>query len=328
MKWLVADIGGTNARFALWQREEQKRGQKGQPEGQLTGIRTLSVAHYTSFEDALEDYLQGIQPDAACFAVAGPVITGPIMDTDFTFTNSPWQISCPLIKARFGFKVLHLINDFTAQSWALAELDLSALMQIGGGMRNTEAPRVALGPGTGLGVGALIKAQGHWTPVSGEGGHMGFKPHDALDLELLKLYWQETPRISDEKMLAGFGLETLYRLICTIEGHKIKALSAKQIITQALEAKEPFALKVVDRHLYHLGALAGDLALLFSAYGGVYLSGGIASALAPRLKTGHLREGFENKDRLKAMIKDIPIYLVKDDKAALLGAVRALEAQL
>lgn len=333
---LLADIGGTNARFALSHSPLAKESAKS---NRLYAQRTISVKDFANFQDAIANYLEqallepdlpfAAPPQSACFAVAGPVD-----QDDFSFTNSSWSFSQEALKAAFSFETLLVINDFAAQSWALSALEPQGLTCLKEGVSDAVAPRVVLGPGTGLGVGALIKTKQGFMPISGEGGHMGFKPQDALDLEILRLYWQEQARVSDERILAGFGLEALYRIMHRLHfdaqetSNPHPKLTAKQIVFAALSDKQPFALSVIDRHLLHLGALGGDLALLFMAKGGVYLNGGVAQALASYMPDSPLVAGFMNKGRMQKVLTQIPLFLINDANAALLGTRHALKSHL
>mgnify|MGYP001546924024 CR=1 FL=1 len=323
MTYLLADIGGTNARFAL-----AEPGTLGRADC-IRVVQKLKVADYDTPEQAVEAYLKAsdCQPTAACIAVAGPV-TGDA----FTFTNSPWQFSAKAMAQRFGMKQVKVINDFQAQALGLPFIQSGALTQIGGPEPESEskdqANKIVLGPGTGLGFGGLIRSGNQWQAVTGEGGHVSFAPQDALDLELLRLYWQQHGgRISYERILAGFGLEQLYALMGQALNWDQDALPASEITRLALAA-EPHAMDCAKRYLRHLGSYAGDMAMVFTSLGGVYLTGGVALALEPLLGLGDLRAGFEDKGRISHIPQQSPIYLIKTDETPFLGALYSLEESL
>lgn len=322
MTYLLADIGGTNARFAL-----AEPGSLGQA-GCVTRVQKLKVADYDRPNDAVAAYLEAVdvQPTAACIAVAGPV-TGDV----FKFTNSPWVFSAQGLAQQFGMSRVKVINDFQAQALGLPFIQTSDLSQIGGPAENdAQANKIVLGPGTGLGFGALIhhadtEGTSHWEAVTGEGGHVSFAPQDALDLEILSLYWQlQGGRISYERILAGFGLEQLYRLMSQALGWGQATLPASEITRLALAA-EPKALACAKRYLRHLGSYAGDMSMVFTSLGGVYITGGVALALEPLLGLGDLRAGFEDKGRISHIPQGCPLYLIKTDETPFLGALYSLE---
>lgn len=317
---LLADIGGTNARFAVAELPSGALTPVSGPQDQpprIQALRKLKVADYATPGDAVAAYLRetGARPFAACIAVAGPV-TGDY----FQFTNSPWAFSAQGLADQFGFSLVKVINDYEAQALGLPFLPQSALTQIGGQPADPLGPRVILGPGTGLGIGALIHDKGHYAAVQGEGGHISFAPQDSFEAELLARYWREHHRISAERLLAGFGLEALYRLM----NPELAPLKASAIAEQALtEAASP-ARRVALRYLRMLGSYMGDLCLIFTAYGGMYLTGGVAQGLKPLLAEGSLRTGFEYKGRLSHIPQRAPIFLIETDETPFYGALYAL----
>ncbi len=317
---LLADIGGTNARFALANAkavsdETTPLGQESKPK--IKALTKLKVANYTTPAEAIAAYLSqtGAKPEAACIAVAGPV-TGD----HFHFTNSPWAFSAKGLAAQFGLSLVKVINDYEAQALGLPFLQPDVLTQIGGRPAAPAAPRVILGPGTGLGIGALVTDQGHYAAVQGEGGHISFAPQDAFEAELLARYWREHHRVSAERLLAGFGLEALYRLM----NPELAPLSAADIAAQALTDPASPARAVALRYLRMLGSYMGDLCLIFTAYGGMYLTGGVAQGLKPLLAEGSLRAGFEYKGRMSHIPERTPIFLIETDETPFYGALYAL----
>jgi glucokinase len=317
---LLADIGGTNARFAVAELPSGALTPVSGPQDQppsIQALRKLKVADYPTPGDAVAAYLRetGARPFAACIAVAGPV-TGDY----FQFTNSPWAFSAQGLADQFGFSLVKVINDYEAQALGLPFLPQSALTQIGGQPADPLGPRVILGPGTGLGIGALVHDKGHYAAVQGEGGHISFAPQDAFEAELLARYWREHHRISAERLLAGFGLEALYRLM----NPELAPLKASAIAEQALSDPASPARRVALRYLRMLGSYMGDLCLIFTAYGGMYLTGGVAQGLKPLLAEGSLRTGFEYKGRLSHIPQRAPIFLIETDETPFYGALYAL----
>lgn len=324
---LLADIGGTNARFALARADSGLAGLNGnaadtpdvgqETKPKIEALTKLKVADFATPGEAVAAYLSqtGAKPVAACIAVAGPV-TGD----HFQFTNSPWAFSAQGLADQFGLSLVKVINDYEAQALGLPFLQPEALTQIGGLAPDPASPRVILGPGTGLGIGALVTDKGHYAAVQGEGGHISFAPQDAFEAELLARYWREHHRISAERLLAGFGLEALYRLM----NPELAPLKAADIAQQALELPASPARTVALRYLRMLGSYMGDLCLIFTAYGGMYLTGGVAQGLKPLLSEGSLRAGFEFKGRMAHIPQRTPIFLIETDETPFYGTLYAL----
>lgn len=314
---LVADIGGTNARFAI-----------ATPVG-LQKIATLAVAHYDHCGDAIDDYLRhaGVSESdlgAACFAVASPVGAGEIR-----FTNSPWRFTRESLVDRFRFPQLRLINDFEALALQVPHCPANALQTLRVGGARPESARVVLGPGTGLGVAGLVpvaSAEGahRWQAVPGEGGHVAFAPADEFEVELLRYLQTLYGRVSVERIASGPGLTDLYRFLCRRDGASPIDERPEAIAQRALAAADSRSLEAVKRFLAVVGGFAGDAALMFGAVGGVYLGGGILPKLLAVVSDSDFFVRFNAKGRYESWVEQIPIHLITDDTAALRGAALAL----
>lgn len=313
--WLVADLGGTHARFAL--SEGGARPVAGQ---------VLEAAAFATPGEAIAAYLDatGARPAAACLAVAGPVGG----DT-FRFTNNPWTLSCEALRRAFGWHTLLLENDFAALAWALPALTADDLRPLGPARpAAADAPCAVLGPGTGLGVALLARGPAGWWPLPGEGGHAGFAPQDALEIALLEVLAGSHARVCNENLLSGAGLTALYAALCEVEGAAPAAPAPARITATALDGSDARAVRVLDLFCAILGAVAGDVALVGGARGGVYVGGGIAPRIADFLAASRFRARFEAKGLQRDYVAAIPTWLITAPAPALAGAALALRARI
>jgi len=249
---LIADIGGTNARFAL----------AGQAPGEFKASKTLKCADYKTAELAISAYLQQQQIDhldSLCFAAAGP-----IEDQAIHLTNNHWFIHMGQLREKFAVKSAHLLNDFEAISYALPHLTKSQLTSVGG---NWDLPIGAdlslgvIGPGSGLGIGGFIKRGGIAYPLVTEGGHAWFSPENPYQIEVLNVLFNKYKRVSNERLLSGPGLVNIYQTICLIEGVTAKEVDAQEIGRLATMEMEHQCQKTLAFFFEVLGQVAGDVAL-------------------------------------------------------------------
>lgn len=310
---LVADIGGTNARFALAEIDTLA----------LSDIRQVRCGDHPSLEAALADYLGHLaaKPDRAAIAVAGPV-TG----AEISLTNSTWSFAAPELCRRFSLKTVELLNDFAALALSLPYLSAADLHQIGGAAPVEHAAKAVLGPGTGLGVAGLVWSGSHWIPLPGEGGHMSLGAGDERQLALLERLRKGRPHLSAERALSGPGLAELYQAVAASRGLTPGALQPNDVILRGLAAEDEIAVEALELFVTWLGRFAGDAALLLGARGGVYLGGGIAPKLIAKLLSGPFRQAFEDKGRMSAYLAPIPVYVILAEFATLIGAAAALRA--
>jgi len=305
---LVADIGGTNARFA-WVDDT----------GRPKEAKTLVVRDYPSIGEAIEAYAGGVPLSEACIAVACPT-----HDDVIRFTNSPWQFSRRSLKQRFGLDRLLIVNDFTALALSVPRLGEDETEAIGGGATVAGAPIAVIGPGTGLGVSGLVQRNGLWTALSGEGGHVGFAPVDDEEIEILKVLAGRFGRVSVERLLSGSGLKNLYDALCKIKGVAVQAEDATSISRLGLAGEDPAAVAAIERFCLILGSVAGDLALTLGARGGVYIGGGMAPRFLGILQRGGFRRRFEDKGRFNELMASIATSVITAENPALIGAAEHL----
>lgn len=313
---LLADIGGTNARFAF-------QSAPGEP---LSEVRVLPVARYPGVQDALREYLAGLGPRrvrAAAIAIANPV-TGDAV----RMTNHDWAFSQRALQAEMGWERLRVLNDFTALALALPVLPASDLRQLGGGDAVPRAARALLGPGTGLGVSGLLPCGGDsWVPLEGEGGHVTLPAATPRERLLMDALAARHGRASAERVCSGAGLLESFRVLCEADGVAVRGVERAADVTEAaLQHGQPQALEALNLFCALLGSVAGNLALTLGARGGVYLGGGIVPRLGAWFDTSPFRARFEDKGRFNGYLRAIPVWVITArESPALLGAARGLD---
>ncbi|RVJ31499.1 glucokinase, partial [Sinorhizobium medicae] len=255
---LIGDIGGTNARFALL------TDAYGEPR-QLEPIRT---GDFATIEEAMQKSIldkTSVQPRSAILAVAGP-----IKGDEIPLTNAHWVIRPKDMLASLGLEDVLIINDFEAQALAIAAPADQDVVQIGGGAVRPFNSRVVLGPGTGLGVAGLVYAQHSWIPVPGEGGHVDLGPRTERDFEIWPFLEPIEGRMAGEQILCGRGIMNLYRAVCAANGEAAVLADQAAVTTSALSGADAAAVETVSLFATYLGRVAGDMALIFMARGGVF----------------------------------------------------------
>lgn len=309
---LVGDIGGTNVRFAL--------ASAGGERPRLESVMQLRCAEFPGLAEAALHFLERSEaqrPQQALLAVAAPVTGDRVR-----ITNNPWTFSVGTTADALGLS-LRVVNDFAAVSRALPLLRGEELAPIGPLPSSRSSPRqvyAVLGPGTGLGVSGLIAEGGGMTVIESEGGHMDFAPIDATEAEVLRLVAERHGRVSAERLVSGMGIVNVYHALCEIAGRPSQADSAEQVAVLAERDPEGLAAQALDRVCAMLGSFAGDIALAFGAWQGVFLHGGVAQKLLPRLQRGAFRQRFETKGRHAPLMRAVPTQLILHPQAGLLGA--------
>ena len=301
---LVADIGGTHARFALC-------GSDGEPRDE----EWLQVADHPGVVEAARAYLAGRKVADAVFAVATPVASDRI-----ELTNAPWAFSIRATREALGLERLAVINDFAAQALAVPRLASGDRIRIGGGEPQAGQAIAVIGPGTGLGVSGLLPVHGTWYPIASEGGHVSLAPHDDRDAALLACLRRRFEHVSNERVLSGPGLVNLATALAEIDGETLALDDPREVSRRAESGECPFCQEALERFSSLLGAASGDLALTFCALGGVYVSGGLCRNLGPLFDLERFRASFVAKGRFVDYLSRIPIYLVTRRDPGLLGA--------
>ena len=308
---LVGDIGGTNARFALADLDALS----------LDRVSVHPCRDFASLEDALGAYLATLTqvPARACLAVAAP-----LRGETVRMTNLNWSFTADSLRTASGIADLRLINDFEAQARVLPHLAARDLYPIGGGQASPNMPKVVLGPGTGLGMAALVHGHEGWVPVATEGGHVGLAAETDTETAIFRRIADRHGRVSAERVIAGPGLEEVYRILAELRGAARKPTGIADIFARAAAGSDPLGSETAGFFVAWLGRFAGDMALAYGAAGGVYIAGGIAPRILDLLDAGALRRSFCAKGRLSAFLEEIPLQVVTAGDAGLRGAAQAL----
>jgi glucokinase len=318
---LIADIGGTNIRMALTTLN-------GTGPARVLEPKYFRTADFHGVIEVAQTYLSQISepPQCAALALAGIVRGGQV-----SITNCAWDFSIDQVREELGLKQLLAVNDFEAISWALPELSRDDLVNLGGD-RNNGLPAhgtvVVVGPGTGLGVSALQFNSGDAVVFATEGGHVGLAPGDDEEMEVLRCLQQRFGRVSYERVLSGQGLSNLYSILCALDDRESNGTSPEEITRAALSGEDDMSMRAVRLFCELLGGFAGDAALMFGAWDGVYLAGGMVTALIDPLRNGAFRQRFEDKGRFSQVLASVPTTAILRSDLGLLGAARALRSSL
>lgn len=308
-EYLLADVGGTQTRVAIG---DMKTGP--------TRIQIFDNVKFTDLASLFITYFSNIKlehwPRVGAIAVASP-----IQGNNVRMTNRNWKFSIKSMRKHLGLKFLHVLNDFTAIAHAIPDIKEKGRIRIGrSGTPQHGYPMGVLGPGTGLGVSALIPAGNVWYTLESEGGHATLATvteEEARIVGRLRVWYGH---VSAERVLSGPGLVTLYRAIADLEGLVADdKITPDEISRRALLGNDPLASRTLNIFFAMLGTVAGNLALILGARGGVYLAGGILPKVAQALKCSQFRERFTGKGRFCTYLKTIPTYLILDPYPALRG---------
>jgi glucokinase len=310
---LVADIGGTNVRFALVP--------VGTTEPQREQI--LRCGDFDGPVEAVRHYLSLVgNPDLgiAAFDVA-TAVTGD----QISLTNGPWSFSIAATRDALGLDRLHVINDFTALALAVPILDEHETRKVGAGVPVPETAIGVLGAGTGLGVSGLLWHAGRWLAVQGEGGHVTFSPVTEREDAILNVFRRDYgSHISVERFLSGMGLTNIYRALCELDGAEPVQLEPAQITEAALGGSDERARETVDIFCAALGTAASNVAITLGARSGVFIGGGIVPRLGDYFDRSAFRKRFEDKGRFSDYLSSIPTYLIVAETPALRGLATLL----
>ena len=304
---LIADIGGTNARFAIVAdaHAEAKR------------FAQIKTADYETLDAAVQDVVldkTSVMPRSAILAVAGPISSDEI-----DLTNCDWVVRPRRMIAELGFDRVVVLNDYEAQALAVVALDTAFLKPVGAGRRVDSANRVVIGPGTGLGVAGIVHGAGTWIPVAGEGGHVDLGPRTPRDYQVFPHVETIGGRVSGEQILCGRGVVNLYRAIAQADGVTARFAKPEEITAAALDGSDATATETIRLFVEYLARVAGDMALVFMARGGIYLTGGITQKIMPLIDETLFRRAFDNKQPHARLLADTPVYVVTHDQAPLEG---------
>ncbi|WP_304171191.1 glucokinase [Phenylobacterium aquaticum] len=316
---LLGDLGGTHARFAI--------AEIGPGGVMLRDPMSIKAAGHQTAEHAAMAYMAAIglreRISLAMIACAGPVTEDRV-----ALTNLDWTLTATGLRARLGLDQAALINDLEAVAWAAPELADSDLHTIGPQIPGAPGGAIAVvGAGTGFNAASWRRVDGREVVLVGEGGHASFAAADPLEMEVVRRLTPRFGRVSVERLVSGPGMLNLYRTLCEIEAVTPACARPDQIPVLA-RTGDRLARSTVILFCGLLGAVAGDLALTLGARGGVLIGGGMAPGLLPELEAGEFRRRFEAKGRFQSHLAAIPTRVILHPHAALVGAGRALLAQV
>lgn len=309
---LVGDIGGTHARFALVEKGSVA----------LLETRILKCSDYAGPQAAVADYLAGVSVPVteACFAIAAPVVGHTV-----AMTNNHWHFDTQALQQAFGWHRFRLVNDYTAMALGVVHVPEHKLVPVGALAERQPGPLLIMGPGTGLGMSALIPAHPGWVPLATEGGHVDFAPSDDTESQVLDYLRAQFGRVSVERLLCGGGLLNLYRALATIKALPATLTTPEQVTAAAVNGSSDLARQTLERFCKIMGQVAGNATLTLGSFGGVYLCGGILPAILPFFLSSGFRGEFENKGRMRPLLAATPVWVVQDPLTGLYGAAAALD---
>ncbi len=317
---LAGDIGGTNARLAYFQPQNGRF--------QLVSERVFPSREHQGLGEIVMRFLDesGTRPEAACFGIAGPVRNGRVETS-----NLPWIIEQSVLANQIHLAATLLINDLEASAWGIGALGIEDLVTLNPGGGSVTGNQAVVAPGTGLGEAGLFWDGNRHHVFACEGGHTDFAPHGDLQIELLRYLRARLGHVSYERILSGPGLVNVYEFLCASgcgkESAELTAAMktgdpAAAISHAALGGNDPLATKALDVWIAVYGAEASNLALKIMSTGGLFLAGGISPKILPRLKASVFMEAFLDKGRMRPLVESMPVHVVTNEKAGLLGAAR------
>jgi glucokinase len=304
---LLADIGGSKSRFALSDRP-----------GQVARLVAIDNDTVPDLETAIARYLAetDVRPKRAMLAVAGPVD-----GEEIALTNRPWKSRRSDLAARFGLSELRVLNDFEAVAWSLPQLAPADLRPLGEAREAAHGVKLVIGPGTGLGIAALVPINGSFHVVPSEGGHAAFGPQTLDEIEIFTRLMRRHGGLCAETILSGRGLVRLFEVL----EPGAAATTPTAIVAGAL-AGEATALAAAELFMRLLGRFAGSMALTFKALGGVYVAGGVARGLGPLLDGRHFRAGFDAHPPYEKLLAGIPTWLITYPEPGLVGCAALINS--
>ncbi len=315
---LAGDIGGTKTNLGIFVRGKRRP--------LLKYFNSYPSREYKCLEDIIDLFLSenSYKVYKACFGIAGPVENGRCKTTNF-----PWDAHESRIKKSFKLKKVRLINDLSAMAVSVPYLTRSEIFSINRSRPEKNGNISLIAPGTGLGQALLVYSNGGYIPVPSEGGHVDFAPGNELEAGLLECLWKEYGHVSIERIISGIGILNIYNYLKSTGKYseprwlskKISSDDPAKVINEAAcEKGQKLCLKTVDTFLSILGAAAGNLALIGLTKGGVYIGGGIPLKMLWRFKEDIFINAFVNKGRFSGLMGKIPVNIILNSNAALLGA--------
>jgi glucokinase len=311
---LATDIGGTYARLAL-----VEPGQRSVRRPKVSRFQQYACADYPSLSAIFSDFLSG--PDGAAVRSATIASAGfPVGDTMLQ-SNLPWPVSLKELRERFKFRDLALINDFAAVAYGtqfLSPNDTTLLSRASAA--SGAGPTLVMGPGTGLGAAVLIPSEGHPLVLSTEAGQVAFAPTSDIEIEILKVLRSRMTHVSNENVVSGPGLVNLHTALGVVNSERTLYRTPAEITAAALDDGEPMARQALDVFCGAMGSVAGQLALLYGAHGGVFLAGGILPRIKSYLLKSFFMERFVGTSPMRSLLEQVPVQLIEHGQLGVLGA--------
>lgn len=311
---LVADIGGTNARFGLVAIDGTR---SSPPDYTAQHQHSLKCADYPDLASMVRDYARVADttlPAFACFAIAGPIHDGRVR-----MTNLDWEFSIEQLRQELGMEALDVINDFAALAYATPHLRGEMIKPLHEASHEPDSPILVLGPGTGFGMAALVPFKERWKIVPTEGGHTNFAPGNAREIAILEYMMRQQDHVSVETLLCGQGLVRIYQAMAFIEGKPAQDYKPADINEKGQSGEDPLCRASIEQFCSMLGSAVGDRALCLGAQGGVFLGGGIVPKIADFIPGTDLVERYCHKGPMSNYVRQIPLTMIMNDKAALVG---------
>lgn len=312
--FVVADIGGTNGRFAVVTGEDTEQGY------QFEQVQIYSSSESKNLVELVQRYLKQLPTDlkisGACLAFAGPVMGDRIKST-----NLNWDFSITEVKEALGLQSFFILNDFAAFAYSMPHIPRSFLKVLQDGVKNENAPMAGIGPGTGFGVAGLVPSSNKtWTVLGTEGGHIGLAATSAFEDKVCAALRKEHGYTSVEQSLCGTGLPKLYKAICQVQGVKAQDYVASDIAQRGINKEDDTCHLTMKTFCRLIGSSAGNYALTLGALGGLYIGGGILRRFPDFLLENGFMEAFLDKGPLEHYVKQVPINLIVDGEPALIGS--------
>lgn len=312
---LLADVGGTNARFAL-----------ASAAGEIRATRTLPCAEHPTLEAAIRTYLAlNGNPAVRHAAIA---IANPVDGDAIRMTNHHWAFSIEATRTALSLDSLLVLNDFTALALALPLLDDSELLAIGTGSRRPDATIGLVGPGTGLGVSGLVRCGDRWQALSSEGGHTSFAPVDDREAAILAIVHCDHRHVSSERLISGPGLVLIHDALRVHHGLPKRPITPAAISASAQSGDCAVCTETAQVFSGMLGSFAGSLALTLGSFGGVFIGGGVINGLGSAFDRDFFRTRFEAKGRFAGYLARIATVQIVAANPALRGVQAALADHL
>jgi glucokinase len=317
--FLAGDIGGTKTNLAIYAFQNERL--------ELLRAASFPSRNHGSLTEIVRLFLAAGAEKVryGCFGVAGPVKGGVVQ-----VTNLPWTVNAALLQADLGFQKVSLLNDLEANAYGIGTLQPHELLSLNpGGNPDQVGHRALISAGTGLGEAGLMWDGVAHRPFASEGGHASFAPNDAIGDELLVFLRKERGHVSWERVLSGMGMTNLYRFFRQRSGEPEPAWLAEElrtgdlpaVVTRAgLAGSDPVCVDALDCFTRNYGAEAGNLALKLLSLGGVYIGGGIAPKMLPKMQSALFLDAFYHKGRMSPLLQSMPVYVILNDKTALQGA--------